>query len=118
MRAITGVSSICQNSDGRISDGSKLISIVHRSDHYPLDQIERDFVTGAVIEPRRLRAGVVGDLLGLLPRALVVEVVGDSGDPEGVAADGRFDPGPLCPAADHPPDVASSAGRAVPPCRP
>src|SRR5271157_2026916 len=46
----------------------------------PLDLVERDFVAPAVIEPRRLRAGVVGDLLGVLDDASVFQVGGDGGD--------------------------------------
>ncbi len=57
--------------------------------HNLLYLVERDLVVGAVIELGGLRGFVVGDLLGLLDGAAVLEVGGDAGGPEGVVAD-RF----------------------------
>jgi hypothetical protein len=48
--------------------------------------IEGDFVAGVVVEPGGLRAGMVGDLLGLLDDAAVLAEGGDAGGAEGVAA--------------------------------
>ena len=60
----------------------------HRGlDHDPLNFIEGDLIAGSVIELGRLRRLVSGDLLRLLDGAAVLQVGGDAGGPEGVAAD-------------------------------
>ena len=74
----------------------------------PLDLVERDLVAGAVVELGRARRLVRRDLLRVLQRAAVLEVGGDAGGAEGVAADRGLDAGGLCPPADHSPRVRLS----------
>ncbi len=51
------------------------------SNHNPLDFIERDLIAGAVIELGCSGALVVGNLMGVLDGAAVLEVSGDAGGP-------------------------------------
>ena len=53
----------------------------------PLDLIERNLILPAVVELRRPRALVVGDVLRGFKRALVLQVRGDAGRPEGMVPD-------------------------------
>ena len=48
------------------------------SNHNLLDLIERNLIAAAIIEPSRLRAGVVGDLLGVFDRPAVLTEGGDA----------------------------------------
>jgi hypothetical protein len=56
--------------------------------HDPLDLIQRNLIARPVIELSRLRAFVVGDLLGMLDGAAVLQVGGDAGGPKRMAANG------------------------------
>src|SRR5450759_112642 len=57
-----------------------------RSDKNPLDLIQANGIIGAIVELRRARRLVVRDLLGMLNCTTILQVGGDSGGPEGVAA--------------------------------
>src|ERR1700675_3484884 len=71
----------------------------------PLDLIERNLISGRIIELRRARAGMVGHRLGVFERAAVGEEIRQTGRPEGVTAHVGVDAGLLGAAADHAPDV-------------
>src|ERR1700730_6668175 len=75
------------------------------SDREPFYLIEGDLVTGPVVELGRPRRLVVGHRLRLLERPAVLQVDGDPGRPEAVAADERLDARLLGAPADHPPHV-------------
>ena len=60
---------------------------------YPFDLIERNLVLSAVVELGRARRLVVGDVLRGFERALVLQVPGDAGRPEGMVPDPRLDAG-------------------------
>jgi hypothetical protein len=57
-----------------------------------LDLVERDLVAGAVVELGRARALVRGHRLGVFERAAALEVGGDAGCPEYVAAEPFLNP--------------------------
>ena len=69
---------------------------------YPFDLVKLNLVLPAVVELGRARRLVVGDVLRGFKRALVLQVRGDAGRPEGVVPDPRLDAG---------------AARAPPACR-
>jgi hypothetical protein len=56
----------------------------------------------AIVELGRARRLVIGDVLRVLERALVLEIRGDGGRAEGVAADAGLDAGRLRPPLNHP----------------
>ena len=74
-------------------------------DHDPLDLIERDDVGRAVIELGRAGALVRGHSLGVLECTAGLEVGGDAGGAESVAADLRLEARVGRAPADHPPDI-------------
>ena len=53
-------------------------------DRNPLDLIERNLILPPVVELGRPRALVVGDMLRGFKRAVVLQVRGDAGCPEGM----------------------------------
>src|SRR4051812_1371922 len=76
----------------------------------PLDQIERDLVAAAVVKLGGLRAGVVGNLLGLFQGAAVRPECRDAGGAERMAADAFGKPCGLGPALNHLPGVVAVHG--------
>jgi len=60
--------------------------LVRNSNHDPLDLIERDLVAGAIVELRRARAFVRRHQLSILQGPAVVEIGGNPGGAERVAA--------------------------------
>lgn len=71
----------------------------------PLDLVEGDFITGAVVELRAADAVVGGDGLGLFDGAAISDERGDSGGTERVAASCGRETGGLGSAFDHPEHV-------------
>jgi hypothetical protein len=69
-------------------------------DRDPLDFIERDFVSAAVIKLGCPWRFVVSDLLRDFEFAAVLQIRRDAGRAEGMIADARFDAGRLRPPAD------------------
>ena len=60
-----------------------------------LHLVERDFVRAPVVEPGGARGGVVGERLRVFEGALVLQIGGDAGRPEGVVAYPGLDARPL-----------------------
>jgi hypothetical protein len=71
------------------------------SNRNSLNLFERNGISGAVVELGRPRRGLGGNPLGLFERAAIFEVGGDAGGAEGVAADGRGEPGGQGALLDH-----------------
>src|SRR5919109_1598664 len=78
-----------------------------RSNQNPLDLVEGDGIAGAVVELGGARRLVRGDRLGVLNGAPVLEVGGDAGRPEPMAADARRQVRPPPPPLDHADDVVA-----------
>ena len=71
------------------------------SNRNPLDLIERNLVLPPVVELRGPRALVICDVLRSFQRALVLQVRGDAGRPEGMVPDPGLDAGVARPPLDH-----------------
>jgi len=80
--------------------------IPHKLNPDPLDLIERDFVTGPVIELSRSRRLMICDRLRGLQRAAVEQVRSDSGRAPRVAADIDAEARGQGAPADHPVDIS------------
>jgi hypothetical protein len=72
--------------DGAEAAATNLITAYLNNDD-SLDLVQRDFVAGAVVELGRARRLVSGYRLGVLDRAAIIQVRGDSGGTERVTAD-------------------------------
>lgn len=66
-----------------------------------LDLVERNLILPPVVELGRPRALVVGDVLRGFKRAVVLQVRGDAGRPEGVVPDPGLDAGATRASLDH-----------------
>jgi hypothetical protein len=75
------------------------------SNHNLLHLIQRNLVAGAIIKLSRFWRFVVGDLLGVLDGAAVLEVGGNAGGPEGMIANVSGQADCLGTPFDHPPGV-------------
>ena len=71
------------------------------SNRNPFDFVQRDFVAGSVVQLRGAWRLVGGDCLGVLDRAAILKIRGDSGGPEGVTAGGGGESGSQGAAFDH-----------------
>ena len=67
----------------------------------PLDFIQSNLVLPTVVELRRARRLVVGDVLRGFERALVLQVGGNTGRPERMVSDPGLDAGAARPPLDH-----------------
>ena len=72
--------------------------------------IEGDVIPPAVVEAGGAGGLVAGHLLGDFQPSAVLQVGGDAGGPEGVAAHFGFNAGFFCPALDHAVDVGLGQG--------
>ena len=72
-----------------------------RSNRNSLHLIERNLVLPSVVELRRPRALVIGDVLCGFQRAVVLQVRSDAGCPESVVPDPRLDASVARPPLDH-----------------
>lgn len=74
---------------------------LHFLDHDPFDLVQADLVGGSVVELRCPRGFMRCDLLGVLECAAVLQVGGDAGPAERVAANRHQNTCGTCSAADH-----------------
>ena len=72
-----------------------------RSNAYPFDLIQGDFITGAVVELGRTRGLVRGDGLRVFQRPAVKQKGRDARGPEGVIANAGRQTDGTGPALDH-----------------
>src|SRR4051794_14446580 len=72
------------------------------SNHNPLHFIERNLITSAVVKLGRARAFMRGHGLGIFERSTSLEIRGDPGSAENMAAELLLEPGFCGAAADHP----------------
>jgi len=84
--------------------------IAAASDHDPFDLVEGNVVAAPVVEAGGAGRLVVGHLLGDFELAAVLEIGGNAGGAEGVAADLRLDPGRQRPPSNHPPHIGLQHG--------
>jgi hypothetical protein len=78
--------------------GRKMWSILNQD---TLDLIERNLILSLVVELGRARRLVVGDVLRGFKRAVVLQVRGDAGRPEGTVPDPGLDASAARPPLDH-----------------
>jgi hypothetical protein len=71
----------------------------------PLDLIERNFIAPPVVESCRPRRLMGCHLLRNFQPPPILEIGGDAGRPEGMAANLSFDSGYESPPANHAPDI-------------
>ncbi len=80
------------------------------SNRDPLHFIERDLITGPIIELRRARRFMRGNQLGIFHRAAGLKIGRDAGRPERVATGGGGESGRLRVPLHHPQDVGTRHG--------
>src|SRR5258708_2441818 len=97
-RALGGVYALTRGVRLRCSSASIQGGLLNRD---ALDLVERDLIAGAVVKLRGARAFVRGHGLSVFERAAGLEIGGDAGRAEHVAAELDLEAGFGRPPADH-----------------